>query len=123
METIRDVGPNLKKFYYHACVPEIEGMVRGSVLVLHGAEGHGGRYEALGNELAKQGYAMFAIDHIGHGLTVRDKTDDKGGWKKEDLGIWEKDDFSLSAYNAYYLVDVIKRTYPGKPVYVLGYDF
>ena len=122
MEAIRDVGPNLKSFYYHVCKPENPELVRGSVLVLHGAEGHGGRYEAIGNELAKQGYAMFAIDHIGHGLTLNDKADDKGGWKKEDLGVWGKDDFELSAYNAYYLVDVIKKTYPGKPVYLLGHD-
>ena len=115
MKTIKDVGPNLKSFFYHCCEPEDSSLVRGSVLVLHGAEGHGGRYGPFGDELAKQGYAMFSIDHIGHGLTVFDK--------KEDLGKWGEDDFDLSAYNAYYLVDVIKRKYPGKPVYLLGDDY
>ena len=123
MKTIKDVGPNLKSFYYHECEIEDKSLVRGSVLVLHGAEGHGGRYESFGKELAKHGYVMFAIDHIGHGLTVRDKADDQGGWKKEDLGIWAKDDFDLSTYNAYYLVDVIRKKYPGKPVYLLGHDY
>jgi len=122
MQTIKDVGPNLKSFYYHTCAPEDPALVRGSVLVLHGVESHGGRYGPLGEELAKNGYAMFAIDNIGHGLTVRDKADDNGGWKKEDLGKWTKDDFDLSTYNAYYLVDVIKRKYPGQPIYLLGDD-
>ena len=115
MQTIKDVGPNLKSFYYHACEPEDESLVRGSVVVLHGAEGHGGRYGPFGDELAKNGYAMFAIDHIGHGKTSLDD--------KEQLGKWKKDDFHLSAYNAYYLVDNIKQKYPGKPVYLLGDDY
>ena len=122
METIKEIGPNLKPFYYHACEPSDASLVRGSVVVLHGAEGHGGRYASFGEELVKNGYAMFAIDHVGHGLTVREKYDDKGGWKKEDLGVWTKDDFDLSTYNAYYLVDVIRRKYPNKPVYLLGHD-
>ena len=115
MNTIKDVGPNLKSFYYHCCEPADASLVRGSVLVLHGAEGHGGRYGPFGDELAKHGYAMFAIDHIGHGLTAFDK--------KDDLGKWEEEDFELSAYNAYYLADIIKRKYPGKPVYLLGDDY
>ncbi len=115
MKTIRGVGPNLKSFFYHVCLPENFNDVKGVVLVLHGAEGHGGRYESFGNELARHGYAMYAIDHIGHGLTVLDK--------KEDLGKWKKDDFHLSTYNAYYLVDVIKRTHPNKPVILLGHDY
>ena len=115
MEAIRDVGPKLKSFFYHLCKPSDEALIRGSVVVLHGAEGYGGRYEPFGNELARQGYAMFAIDHIGHGLTIMDE--------KKDLGKWEEEDFYYSAYNAYYLVDKIKRMYPGKPVYLLGDDY
>lgn len=115
METIRDAGPNLKSFFYHVCAPSDENLVRGSVVVLHGAEGHGGRYEPFGNELAKNGYAMYSIDHIGHGLTVMGE--------KDDLGRWSSDDFYLSAYNVYYLIDVIKRKHPGKPIYLLGDDY
>ncbi len=115
METKRDVGPNLKSFFYHVCQPENKELVRGSVLVLHGAEGHGGRYGPFGDELAKQGYAMFAVDHIGHGKTIMDDS--------KALGKWNKEDFDLSTYNAYYLVDVIRKMYPGKPVYLLGDDY
>ena len=115
METIRGVGPNLKSFFYHVCEPTDASLVRGTVVVLHGAEGHGGRYGPFGDELVKNGYAMYSIDHVGHGLTIMDK--------KDDLGKWEKNDFYTAAYNAYYLVDLIKRKYPGKPVFLLGDDY
>jgi alpha-beta hydrolase superfamily lysophospholipase len=115
MEAIRDAGPKLKSFFYHVCQPNDPALVRGSVVVLHGAEGYGGRYGPFGDELVKQGYAMFAIDHIGHGMTIMDD--------KDALGKWDDEDFHYSAYNAYYLVDKIKRLYPGKPVYLLGDDY
>ena len=115
MEAIRDAGPKLKSFFYHECRPSDPALVRGSVVVLHGAEGYGGRYGPFGDELVKNGYAMFAIDHIGHGRTILDE--------KDDLGKWEDKDFFYSAYNAYYLVDKVKKMYPGKPVYLLGDDY
>lgn len=115
METIRDAGPKLKSFYYHVCKPSDPSLVRGCVVVLHGAECHGARYESFGNELAKNGYVMLAIDHIGHGKTILDE--------KDDLGKWEKKDFYYSAYNAYYLVDAVKKMYPNKPIYLLGDDY
>jgi len=115
METIRDVGPTLKSFFYHTCKPSDPSLIRGSVVVLHGAEGYGGRYGPFGDELAKNGYAMFAIDHINHGKTLEDD--------ENILGTWGEKDFYYSAYNAYYLVDEIKKLYPGKPVYLLGDDY
>lgn len=116
METIKGIGPNLKPFYYHVCKPSNDEDVKGVVLVLHGAEGHGGRYEPLGKEFVDLGYAMFSIDHINHGLSVKEGN-------KKYLGVWEKNDFELSTYNAYYLVDFIKKTYPGRPVYLIGDDY
>ena len=114
METIKDVGPGLKAFYYYVCKPENESSIKGSVVVLHGAEGYGGRYAPFGDELANNGYAMFAIDHMGHGNSIIENK----------LGNWSDDkDFYYSAYNAYYLVDKIKKMYPGKPVYLLGDDY
>jgi alpha-beta hydrolase superfamily lysophospholipase len=42
---------------------------RGIVLVLHGASEHGGRYDRFANALVDDGWAVYAIDHRGHGLT------------------------------------------------------
>lgn len=119
MESIRTTGPNLKSFYYHVCKPSSEDLVKGSVLLLHGAEEHGARYEPFGEELASQGYAMYAVDHIGHGQSALGNKKNLGKWTNKGKG----NNFYLSAYNAYYLADVIKKQHPGKPVYLLGYDF
>lgn len=119
MESIRTVGPNLKSFYYHVCKPSSEDMVKGVVLVLHGAEEHGARYESFGEELASQGYAMYAVDHIGHGKTTLGNKKELGKWTNKGKG----NNFYLSAYNAYCLSDTIRRNHPGKPVYLLGCDF
>ncbi|MET0728230.1 MAG: alpha/beta hydrolase [Acidimicrobiales bacterium] len=43
----------------------------GIVLLLHGASEHGGRYERIATALADDGWAVYAIDHRGHGLTAR----------------------------------------------------
>ena len=44
---------------------------RGVVLVLHGASEHGGRYDRFASVLVGEGWAVYAIDHRGHGLTSR----------------------------------------------------
>ena len=119
METLKGVGPNLKSFFYHVVKPESEGLLRGVVVLLHGSEEHGGRYEKFGESLVQNGYALYAVDHIGHGKTILDNKKALGRWKKAG----KKNDFYLSAYNAYYLVDIIRKNHPGKPVYLLGHDY
>lgn len=39
----------------------------GVVLVVHGAHEHLGRYRHVAERLAAAGYAVFAVDHLGHG--------------------------------------------------------
>ncbi len=42
----------------------------GAVIVLvHGVAEHSGRYEHVGGALADAGFAVYALDHIGHGLS------------------------------------------------------
>lgn len=115
MEVFKGVGPQLRPFYYYVCKPQYDSLIKGAVLVLHGAEEHGGRYEPFGNELAKNGYVMYAMDHLGHGKITTEKKDSLGSWKKED--------FKASTYNVYYMIHQIKKEYPGKPIYLLGHDY
>jgi acylglycerol lipase len=44
-----------------------ESTPRGVIVVAHGLAEHGGRYETLAGELVRHGYAVYAIDHRGHG--------------------------------------------------------
>jgi len=51
---------------YHQCwLPE--GEARAVILIAHGLAEHGGRYMNLVNHFLPQGFAVYALDHIGHG--------------------------------------------------------
>jgi acylglycerol lipase len=43
------------------------GPARGAVVIVHGAAEHGGRYAYLSERLAAETYAVYALDHRGHG--------------------------------------------------------
>jgi len=40
------------------------------VFVVHGLHEHGGRYAGLAHALSRQGYMVYANDHLGHGLSA-----------------------------------------------------
>ncbi|RIK81449.1 MAG: hypothetical protein DCC68_08515 [Planctomycetota bacterium] len=44
-----------------------DGAPRGIVLLAHGVGEHSGRYEHVAAYLVERGYAVFALDHRGHG--------------------------------------------------------
>lgn len=44
-----------------------EGEARGVVVIAHGAGEHSGRYEHVAARLTAEGYAVYALDHRGHG--------------------------------------------------------
>ena len=48
-----------------------DGVVRGTVQLVHGLSEHAGRYERLAGALTAQGFAVAALDQRGHGLTAR----------------------------------------------------
>jgi alpha-beta hydrolase superfamily lysophospholipase len=53
------------ELYARAWLPE--SAPRGVIVVAHGLAEHGGRYETLAGELVQHGYAVYAVDHRGHG--------------------------------------------------------
>jgi acylglycerol lipase len=44
-----------------------DGAPAGIVIVVHGVHEHSGRYRHVGERLAAAGYAVYALDHPGHG--------------------------------------------------------
>lgn len=75
---------------------------------------HGERYEDFAKFLCKNGYAVYANDHIGHGKSVA--TDD-------DLGYFGERDGWLGFVNdAKLLTDLAKGEYPDKPVVLFGHS-
>lgn len=53
----------------HYDVYPAHGPVRAAVQLAHGVGEHAGRYRALAERLAGEGYAVYADDHRGHGRT------------------------------------------------------
>jgi len=51
--------------YYQGWLPE--GEVRAVLLIVHGLAEHSGRYMNLVNRFVPLGYAVYGIDHVGHG--------------------------------------------------------
>lgn len=48
---------------------EPEGATTALVVIVHGLGEHGARYDWVGEQLAANGYATYAVDHHGHGLS------------------------------------------------------
>jgi acylglycerol lipase len=51
--------------FWQAWLPD--GEPRGVVALAHGVSEHSGRYAWTGEQLAARGYALYALDHRGHG--------------------------------------------------------
>jgi acylglycerol lipase len=54
------------EIYWRAWLPEAASP-RAAVVIAHGAGEHSGRYEAVAGRLVDAGYAVYALDHQGHG--------------------------------------------------------
>jgi acylglycerol lipase len=58
--------------YYQCWLPS--GETRATLVVAHGLAEHGGRYMNLVNTFVPLGYAVYAIDHFGHGKSEGPRT-------------------------------------------------
>ncbi len=53
------------RLYHQAWLPE--GAPRACIVLVHGLAEHSGRYTRLIEQLVPQNYAIFGLDHVGHG--------------------------------------------------------
>jgi alpha-beta hydrolase superfamily lysophospholipase len=58
-------GADGKRLYWQAWMPA--GDPAAVVVLAHGVNEHGGRYAHVGERLADDGFAVYALDHRGHG--------------------------------------------------------
>jgi alpha-beta hydrolase superfamily lysophospholipase len=66
MKGVRDTD-----IYYQYWMPE--GEPKATLLVVHGLAEHSGRYMNVVNHLVPSGYAVYGIDHIGHGKSAGER--------------------------------------------------
>ncbi|MCP3940699.1 MAG: alpha/beta hydrolase [Desulfobacteraceae bacterium] len=92
--------------YYQCWLPEDEP--RAIFLVVHGLAEHSGRYMNLVNHFVPKGFAVYGIDHIGHG-----KSDG------QRVYVEQFQDF-IKTLKIYF--DHIKTLQPEKPIFLIGHS-
>jgi acylglycerol lipase len=59
------------KLYYQCWLPEKKP--KAVILIVHGIAEHSGRYKNVVNHFVPKGYAIYAVDHRGHGKSEGDR--------------------------------------------------
>lgn len=81
---------------------------RAVVVLVHGVAEHSGRYEHVGGVLADAGFAVYALDHIGHGLSEGPAAN--------------IDSMQGAADNVATLLELAGAAHPGVPRFLLGHS-
>ena len=90
--------------YYQFWLPD--GEVKAVLLIVHGLAEHGGRYINVVNYFVPLGYAVYALDHIGHGKSDGDRVYvEKIEDYTDTLDIFEK---------------MVREWQPDKPIFLVG---
>jgi alpha-beta hydrolase superfamily lysophospholipase len=92
--------------YFQSWLPESEA--KAVLLIVHGLAEHSGRYMNVVNHFVPLGYAIYGIDHIGHG-------------KSDGTRVYVKrfNDYT-NTLKVYF--DMIYRWQPDKPIFLVGHS-
>jgi acylglycerol lipase len=94
------------KIYFQSWLPENEP--KAVLLIVHGLAEHSGRYGNVVNHLVPLGYAVYGIDHLGHG-------------KSEGTRVYvERFDDYTNTLKVYF--DKIRGWQPDKPIFLVGHS-
>jgi acylglycerol lipase len=94
------------ELYWQGWLPEAEP--RALVVISHGASEHSARYSHVAERLVAAGYAVYALDHRGHG---------RSEGKRAQL---DRLDHVVADLRGF--VDLAAQRHPGAPVYLLGHS-
>ena len=94
------------EIYYQYWLPE--GDVKAVILIVHGLFEHSGRYMNVVNHFVPLGYAVYGMDHSGHG---------RSGGRKNNI---ESFDEYLDALKIYFAE--VQGWQKGKPLFLLGHS-
>jgi acylglycerol lipase len=99
-------GVRNANIFYQAWLPE--GNVKAVLLVVHGLGEHCGRYMNVVNHFVPLGYAVYGLDHLGHG---------KSEGRREYVENFEDYTSTLKIF-----CNLVKGWQAGKPVFLLGHS-
>lgn len=102
----RFAGAGGLEIYWQAWLPEREP--RAVVLLAHGGAEHSGRYAWTAGELVARGFAVYALDHRGHGRSEGPRA--------------YVDRLEHAVADIHALSDLARERHPGAPAFLLGHS-
>ncbi len=99
-------GVREAKIFFQCWLPENE--CRAVLLIVHGLAEHSGRYGNLVNYFIPLGYAVYGIDHLGHGKS-----------EGERMYVKRFDDYTNTLKVCF---NVIRDLHPRKPIFLVGHS-
>lgn len=100
------VGTGDAQVYFQEWMPE--NPPRAMIFVIHGAAEHSGRYARFAAHFVRRGYAVTAIDHIGHGKS------------SGTPGFIERFDHYVDTVSRF--AGLLQRNHPELPLILLGHS-
>ena len=94
------------RIYWQCWLPG--GEPKAAILIVHGLGEHSGRYGNVVNHLVPSGYAVYGMDHLGHG---------KSEGTREYVERFEDLTETLDRYRA-----VVQQAQPDKPLFLYGHS-
>jgi alpha-beta hydrolase superfamily lysophospholipase len=106
-------SPDHHKIALHSWIPQ--GEIRYIIQLSHGMIEYAKRYDHFGIFLCNHQIALYGHDHRGHGESVTGN---------EILGsLSEENGFDKVINDLYLVTNYIKKTHPGKIIFLLGHSF
>ena len=99
-------GVRGSKIFYQYWLPDEK--IKAVLLVVHGLAEHSGRYMNLVNRFVALGYAVYGLDHLGHGNSEGTR-----------VYVQRFTDFTYTL-NKYH--DMIREWQPDKPIFLIGHS-
>ena len=99
-------APSSPSLYYQSWMPDHE--CAAILLIAHGLAEHSGRYEHFAGFFVARGYAVFALDHLGHGKSDGDRC--------------HVERFSDYTDGIFLLLERAREECPGIPVVLVGHS-
>ncbi len=113
-ETFTFKGSDGAAIFCRKWTPAKRKKIRAIVQIAHGMAEHSARYERFAEALVNAGFAVYANDHRGHGMTAG-SVDNLGYFA--DSGGWDKVVADMKM-----LTDIIKNNHPGISVFLFGHS-
>lgn len=102
------------ELFVYRWLPDDKKKIKAAVQIAHGMAEQASRYERFAKALVKEGYAVYAKDHRGHGKTAGD-LDNVGFFAHENGWRTVVDDM-------HQLTGIIRKENPKVPVFLFGHS-